>query len=141
MAIPGRERLAGTLFERIRSAGDEVVRQASATRFRQSICQNLQHILNTRIGSCQGTPELGIADFNDTATATTDFWQAVIETIQDCILRYEPRITHVSVSTPSYQNNPLDLHFHLVVQVNFDEIKDVLEFDLSLDNHQYFRMN
>lgn len=139
--IPGRDRFAGSLFERIRRAGDGVMHSTNAKAFRQSICRNLQNILNTRCGSCQGTPELGIIDFNDAASSTTDFTTAISGAIRDCILRYEPRVTQVSVSTASHQNTPLDLHFHLTVWVNLDGIRDVLEFDLSLDNHQYFRMN
>lgn len=139
--IPGRNRFSGSLFERIRRAGDGVMHIANAKAFRQSICLNLQNILNSRCGSCQGTPELGIIDFNDAASSTIDFATAISGAIQDCILHYEPRVTQVSVSAVSHQNTPLDLHFHLTAWVSLDGISDILEFDLSLDNHQYFRMN
>lgn len=139
--IPGRERLSGTLFERIRRTGKSTYHNGNAKTFRQSICRNLQNILNTRYGSCQGTPELGIIDFNDASAFTADFWTVVTQAIKDCILRYEPRITQVDVTTTSNRNTQLDLYFHLTVWVNLDGIRDMLEFDLSLDNHQYFRMN
>lgn len=139
--IPGRERLSGTLFERIRHAGESNLHNANGKMFRQSICRNLQNILNTRYGSCQSSPELGIIDFNDVSTFTADFRTVVTQTIKDCILRYEPRITQVDVSTVSHRNTQLDLHFHLFVWVSLDGIRDMLEFDLSLDNHQHFRMN
>lgn len=138
---PGRDRYSGSLFERIRRAGDSVIHNASAKAFRQSICNNLQNILNTRYGSCQGTPELGIIDFNDAASSITDFATAISGAIRDCILRYEPRVKQVTVSTAARQNTSLDLHFHLTVWVSLNGISDVLEFDLSMDNHQYFRMN
>lgn len=139
--IPGRERLSGTLFERIRHAGESTLSNADVKMFRQSICRNLQNILNTRYGSCQGTPELGIIDFNDASAFTADFWTVVTQAIKDCILRYEPRITQVDVTAASNQNTQMDLFFHLTVWINLEGIRDVLEFDLSLDNHQYFRMN
>lgn len=140
--LPGRGRFAGTLFERIRNTDRGVVRKASATTLRQSICQNLQNILNTRYGNCQGTPGLGIVDFNDAASPTTDFYLAITSTIRDCILHYEPRISAVEVSAVTAESNsPLDLRFHVVATVNTGGIRDTLEFNMSLDTHQHFKMD
>lgn len=140
--LPGRGRLAGTLFERIRNTDGRAGRKTNATTLRQSICQNLQNILNTRYGNCQGTPGLGIVDFNDAASPTTDFYLAITSTIRDCILHYEPRISSVEVSAVTAESNsPLDLRFHVVATVNTGGIRDTLEFNMSLDTHQHFKMD
>ncbi|MBJ6386500.1 type VI secretion system baseplate subunit TssE [Enterobacter cloacae] len=140
--LPGRGRFAGTLFERIRNAHAGMERKTSATTLRQSIFQNLQNILNTRHGNCQGTPGLGIVDFNDAITPTTDFYQVITNTIRDCILHYEPRISAVEVSAVMAESNtPLDLRFHVVATVNFGGIRDAMEFDMSMSTHQHFKMD
>ncbi|MGK7630753.1 type VI secretion system baseplate subunit TssE, partial [Salmonella enterica] len=59
--IPARERPAGSLFERLESPPARNWRGGSNIEaFRQSIRHSLRNILNTRSGSCRGTPGLGI---------------------------------------------------------------------------------
>ena len=55
----------GSLFERIGEAVNPSSRQRPKVALLHSVRNNLRNILNTRSGSCHGSPELGIVDFND----------------------------------------------------------------------------
>lgn len=60
------ERESGSsLFERISEAVNPPPRQRPKAALLHSVRNNLCNILNTRSGSCYGSPELGIPDFND----------------------------------------------------------------------------
>lgn len=53
------ERVAGgSLFERIREAAKPSVRRKPEEALLRSIQSNLRNVLNTRSGSCYGSPEL-----------------------------------------------------------------------------------
>lgn len=55
----------GSLFERIREAANPPSYQNPKEALIRSIRRNLRQVLNTRSGSCYGSPELGITDLND----------------------------------------------------------------------------
>lgn len=133
----------GSLFERIRDAAYPSARRPKAALL-HSLCRNLRDVLNTRSGSCHGSPELGISDFNNDSPMTSDaasVRERLVKAIQDCILNYEPRISTVTVSAVVEDPNaPLDLRFHIVATLNFNTRRDVLEFDILLDNHQHWRV-
>ena len=134
--------IEGSLFERISDAAKLPYRRKSKTVIMLSIRNNLKNILNTRSGSCYGTPSLGIADLNDESLLSSDFRQEIGRGISDSILRYEPRISDVAVTTAvSDVYAPLELRFHIVAQVSFNDITDVLEFDILLDNHQHYQVD
>lgn len=134
-------RIGGSLFERISDAAVLSPRRRSKTALLSSIQHNLQNILNTRSGSCHGSPELGIADLNDEALVSSDFRKEIGRGIHDCILRYEPRIAEVAVTAATAEgHSPLELRFHIVARVNFADAADVLEFDILLDSHQHYRV-
>lgn len=134
-------RIGGSLFERIGDAAAMSPQRKPKTALLSSIRHNLHNILNTRSGSCYGSPELGIDDLNDDALASSDFRKEIGRGIRDCILRYEPRIAEVTVTAASAHGYaPMELRFHIVAQVNFTDAADVLEFDILLDNHQRYRV-
>ncbi|EPM1686906.1 type VI secretion system baseplate subunit TssE [Citrobacter freundii] len=131
----------GSLFGRIGEAATSRFYRQSGVSLLHSISENLHNILNTRSGSCAGSPELGIADLNDDALASGNFREEIAWGIHDCIRRYEPRITGVTVTAASPDNYaPLELRFHIVAQVSFHDARDVLEFDILLDNRQRYRV-
>lgn len=133
--------MQGSLFERVGSAARSSHHSSSAGRLLQSVRHNLENILNTRSGSCHGSPELGIPDLNDDALISSDFRQEIGQGIRDCILRYEPRLADVTVDADMPDENaPQELRFHIVAHVNFDDATDVLEFDILLDNHQRYQV-
>ena len=55
------------------------------------------------------------------------------------MLRYEPRMSEVVISATAEDGySPLELCFHIVAYMDFSESRDVLEFDLLLDNRQHW---
>ncbi|EBP4342223.1 type VI secretion system baseplate subunit TssE [Salmonella enterica] len=131
----------GSLFDRIGEAATPKRARRAGVSLLHSISDSLHNILNTRSGSCAGSPELGIADLNDDALASGNFRDEIARGIHDCIRRYEPRITGVTVTATSPDSYaPLTLRFHIVAQVSFHDARDVLEFDILLDNRQRYRV-
>ena len=131
----------GSLFDRIGEAAMPRFYRQSGVSLLHSISENLHNILNTRSGSCAGSPELGIADLNDDTLASGNFREEIARGIHDCIRRYEPRITRVVVTAAASDDYaPLALRFHIVTQVSFHDARDVLEFDILLDNRQRYRV-
>lgn len=129
----------GSLFERIGKAAKPSSRQRPQAALLHSVRDNLRNILNTRSDSCYGSPDLGIADFNDESPDRQNIREWIVQAIQNCILRYEPRISDVLVKTSVEDIHvPLELRFHIVAYLDFSDRQDVLEFDILLDNHQHW---
>ncbi|MEG1112274.1 type VI secretion system baseplate subunit TssE [Hafnia paralvei] len=136
--IPEHERSAGTLFERMEAAPARNRRgNSNMDAFRQSIRQSLRNILNTRSGSCRGTPDLGIEEPEGADNYRSTMSQAIVQ----CIERYEPRISHAEVRAVLPQTaSPQDMTFHITAWVTFNEINDVLEFDMAPDGSQHYQV-
>lgn len=129
----------GSLFERIGEAAKPRSRQRPKAALLHSVRDNLRNILNTRSGSCYGSPDLGITDFNDESPDYQNIREWMVQAIQNCILRYEPRISDVAVTAATKDSHaPLNLRFHIVAYMDFSDRQDVLEFDILLDNHQHW---
>lgn len=128
-----------SLFERIAEAAKSPSRRRPKAALLHSVRHNLRNILNTRSGSCYGSPDLGIADFNDESSDYHNIRGWMVQVIQNCILCYEPRISDVVV-TAATENSyaPLELRFHIVAYLDFSDRQDVLEFDILLDNRQHW---
>lgn len=137
-----RQREAGgSLFERVREAAMPPVRRKPKEALLRSVRENLRNVLNTRSGSCYGSPELGITTFNDDPLASLSSGSTIIDAIRGCILRYEPRISDVVVTQSEEVGLiPLELRFHIVAYMNFRDSKDVFEFDILLDNHRHWNV-
>lgn len=129
----------GSLFERIVKAAKPPSRQRPKAVLLHSVRDNLRNILNTRSGSCYGSPDLGITDFNGRPPDRQNIREWMVQAIQNCILRYEPRISDVAVTAATEDSHaPLNLRFHIVAYMDFSDRQDVLEFDILLDNHQHW---
>lgn len=135
--MTGRE---SSLFDRICEAANTISHPQEALLY--SVRNNLRNVLNTRSGSCYGSPALGIVDFNDDRAADSiPLRERAVLAIKNCILRYEPRISDVVVTAAAEESHaPMDLRFHIVAQVSFSDLREVLEFDILLDNHQHWRV-
>lgn len=130
-----------SLFERIDEAAKLLPRQNPTQGLLQSLRRSLHNILNTRSGSCYGSPELGLPDLNDESLASMNIRDMTALTVRDCILRYEPRISDATITARVQEDNALpELRFHIVAHVDFNHHGDVLEFDILLDNHQHWRV-
>lgn len=106
--------------------------------FRQSVRQNLRNILNTRSGSCRGTPELGIEE----PEGADNYRSTMSRAILACIERYEPRISHAEVpAAVPHSATPHEMIFHITAWVTFNDIDDVLEFDMAPDGSQHYRVD
>ncbi|MGK9174208.1 type VI secretion system baseplate subunit TssE [Yokenella regensburgei] len=136
------ERESGSsLFERICEAANPPSHQCQKAALLHSIRNNLCNILNTRSGSCYGSPELGLIDFNDESPDCLNIRDGMLQAIRDCILHYEPRITDVAVMSVAEDHYaPLELRFHIVASLDFNNQQDVLEFDILLDKHQHWNV-
>ncbi|HFW4681064.1 TPA: type VI secretion system baseplate subunit TssE [Salmonella enterica subsp. enterica serovar Weltevreden] len=136
--IPARERPAGSLFERLENPPTRNWREGSNIEaFRQSIRHSLRNILNTRSGSCRGTPGLGIEE----PEGSDNYRSAMSQAIVQCIERYEPRISHAEVRAILPQTaSPQEIIFRITAWVTFNDIDDVLEFDMAPDGSQHYRV-
>lgn len=131
----------GSLFERVSDAAMPLRYSCSHSQLLQSINRNLENILNTRSGSCFGSPALGIPDLNDDVLISSDFREEICRGIKDCILHYEPRLCEIVVTAGFPEETVrLELGFHIVAQMNIYNINDFLEFDILLDNRQRYRV-
>ncbi|EAR7275546.1 type VI secretion system baseplate subunit TssE [Salmonella enterica] len=136
--IPAREKPAGSLFERLENPPARNWREGSNIEaFRQSIRHSLRNILNTRSGSCRGTPGLGIEE----PEGSDNYRSAMSQAIVQCIERYEPRISHAEVRAILPQAaSPQEIIFRITAWVTFNDIDDVLEFDMAPDSSQHYRV-
>jgi type VI secretion system protein len=123
----------GSLFERLdpdvpprRSR----TRQALAAERIGAIKRQLEWILNTRRGSAQSCPELGLRDFNDTTVASDGLREQACEEIRTVIGAFEPRVRVAEVFALPSSELPLDLRFRLVCVVPANDEEDRVEIDL-----------
>lgn len=132
----------GSLFERINEAAKPSSDRNPKVKLLQSIMISLQNILNTRSGSCHGSPELGLPDLDDDAPSISmSIRDMTARSVRECILRYEPRISDTTaIARALDENSPLELRFRILAYVNFNNRRDVLEFEILLDNHQHWRV-
>lgn len=136
-----RQDRSASLFTRIQQQNQVYTRRARTAALLASIKQNLRHVLNARPGSCLSAPLLGVSDLNDATSTAADFRQALECAIRDCIFNYEPRITEVFVNAEQHEaHDPLTLYFRIQAKINFDEIDDVVEFNIHLDNQQHYHL-
>ncbi len=102
-----------------------------------SVTRHIQRILNTRQGSALIDPEFGIPDFSnlpgDFASPETE---ALAETIQKAVEKYEPRLQDVAVNFEGTVTNALSISFHLSGTIfhKKKKVPIVLRTDVSSDN-------
>ncbi len=105
-----------------------------------SIKRNVSNILNSRIGGSQSAPDLGLVDFNDATLETLDLSVRIKLAIQNCLERYEPRLTHVVVNSEQDTFNPLTLRFHIIATINSEALHEKVQFSLLLDQNRKYRV-
>ena len=103
-----------------------------------SIKHNLVNILNTRVGSAQSAPSLGLVDFNDANLDTLDLSLHIKLSIEECIRDYEPRLSSTIVTSHYDDRMPVLLRFTIESTLNSESLHESVRFQLMLDsNHQY----
>lgn len=137
--MPGRKRdVSASLFERIGGETSVFSHSVQVEHLQKSIKRNLRNILNARPGSCQSTSDLGVIDLNDATATSADFCKTVEAAIQECIEHFEPRVMKAEVQAVNNDGyKPLDLNFHIIAHVDLNGIRDVVEFNMQLDNHHH----
>ncbi|EBX8629342.1 type VI secretion system baseplate subunit TssE [Salmonella enterica] len=127
-----------SLFDRLDEATELRSPSFGIQAVRNSIKRNLNNVLNTRPGSCQSAPEMGISDPGSEELTRGSFKDAQIEKIKACIELYEPRIAQVDVvmGDPD-ENSPLDLCFRVTAFIDIEGLNNVLEFNVHLSSQRY----
>lgn len=132
---------SASLFERIQGKEVSPPSHSLVKELVNSIKQHLNHVLNSRPGSSQSSVALGVVDLNDATATTSDFKKNIEQAIKDCIEQYEPRVSTVNVESSTNHGDPLLLNFHISAHINFDNIADVVEFNIQLDNNRRYCFN
>lgn len=113
-----------TLFERLRaqSTGSHGTSAASRRRYNEkhahrelieSILHNLERLLNSRQGQSEACPDYGLMDMSLVIAGLPDSEVTVERAIQQCIERFEPRLTKVRVKRFEEPDHPLSLFFSI----------------------------
>ena len=129
-----------SLFERIRGESSGSSHRSRMDSLINSIKQNLNLILNSRPQACQGTPWLGVPDLNDATQAAMDFKLGLENSIKSCIITYEPRITNVNVRFIDNDADALSLQFSITAFIDLDNQRQVIEFNMHLDNNRRYQL-
>ena len=85
-------------------------------RTHESILAHLQALLSTRLGESLSAADLGLVDFADIVHGYPASLQVLRYAMQAMIARYEPRLTHVTI-TPIDTGDPLTLTLELTAQL------------------------
>jgi type VI secretion system protein len=100
--------------------------------FLESIIQNVQNMLNVRMGSVMALPEFGMPDFNDVVNQFPDAIQYIRNAIQHFIEEYEPRIESVNVYYVPDPDQPLHMKYSIEGRIRYqNEVSNVM-FDTVL---------
>jgi len=88
--------------------------ERNTTRKIYSIINHLQRLLNSHQGSTLTAEDYGIPDITNThGESITEISRRIERTLQEVIMKYEPRLTKVKVSTISHKDDVLSLRFKL----------------------------
>jgi len=94
---------------------------------------NLQKILNTRQGSSESSPAMGLIDFNDATGGSTDFALKIARNIKDTIEIYESRVQIKDVAFIPTPERPLDLNFKITGVLSIKHKAEIITIELMLD--------
>lgn len=105
----------------------------------EAVKNNLQQILNTRQGSSESSPDMGLIDFNDATGGSTDFALKIAQNIKDTIQAYEYRVRIKDVVFIPTPERPLDLNFKISGVMSIQHKSEIIMIELMLDglNKQY----
>ncbi|MDV2078923.1 MULTISPECIES: type VI secretion system baseplate subunit TssE [Marinobacter] len=141
MPIDSSVRLQMSLLDRLAADGDA---RATVSSIRQSVRQDLEALLNTRRSWLELPAELrelkqsvlgfGLPDFTVMDLSTTDARQWLCEEIRQTIIRFEPRLTRVSVEAEDGDtplNRQLRLRIDAILLV--DPVPEPVAFQSDLE--------
>ncbi|QXI53665.1 type VI secretion system baseplate subunit TssE [Pseudomonas alvandae] len=131
----------GSLFERLNGDCDTragMSREACAVA---SVAAHLSKMLSTRAGSVQVAPDYGLPDLNDMRLSLHDVRHQACRAIQACIEAYEPRLSHVRVTTVSTHADPLRLSLRIDALLDMEGLKGPVSFSAGLDGSGQLTVN
>ncbi|MBP0714317.1 type VI secretion system baseplate subunit TssE [Burkholderia sola] len=96
----------------------------------QAIKRHLSWLLNARRGSSQSSPGLGLQEFNDATSNSTDLRSRICEDIRATVEAFEPRVKAVEVLPIA--SDDLQLQFRLQCVASLNNIEEMLEIDLTV---------
>lgn len=128
----------GSLFERIREAANPPSYQNPKEALIRSIRRNLRQVLNTRSGSCYGSPELGITDLNDESLASSDFRRKSVSPLASAFYITNLVLPMLLLRLLHRMNTPCGTVFSYCGYGRCQRNQGVFEFDILLDNHQRY---
>jgi len=105
-----------------------------------SIKKNVSNILNTRLGSAQSSPEIGLIDFNDATLDAMDLSLRIRIAIKECLQSFEPRLKNILVMSDKDEFNPLTLRFRITAEINCEALHEKVKFNLVLDQNRRYRV-
>ncbi len=139
MRNSSRGNIQGSFFERLEVPDKDVERSIDDSNqvvaVVGAIKRHLEWLLNSRQGSCQSAPELGLADFNDATGGSTDFTLKIARNIKETIQKYEPRVIVQDVEYNPNPDNPLELTFKVTGQVPLRHQNEDVLIELVLNGH------
>lgn len=128
-----------SLFERLDASlplpRHRTRQDVAAARIR-AIKNHLERLLNTRKGSSQSCPELGLPDMNDASAGPMDLRDQICQEIRQVVAAYEPRIQIVAVQPIAVDGQPWGLRFRLHCLVPVKHASEPVEIDLLLHQQQ-----
>ncbi|NBA94152.1 type VI secretion system baseplate subunit TssE [Pseudomonas sp. R5(2019)] len=128
----------GSLFERL---DPELPPRRSRTRQElaaeriRAIKRQLELILNTRQGSAQSCPNLGLRDLNDADAGSADLHLQICQDIRLAVAAYEPRAQVIDVHPLPAAGQPQDLHLRLQCLIPLNHMQERVEIDLLFHHH------
>ncbi|WP_339532957.1 type VI secretion system baseplate subunit TssE [Pseudomonas mucidolens] len=124
-----------SLFERLEPNAPRYRQGCADEQARQridAIKRHLEHLLNSRQGSSQSSPELGLRDFNGVTQASSDLVVAISADIRRSIEAFEPRIRVTGVRHQPDPDLPLELNFRLDCQVRVNHKEEQVQIDVAM---------
>ncbi|MFG6110543.1 type VI secretion system baseplate subunit TssE [Stenotrophomonas nematodicola] len=100
-----------------------------------SIKRNIELLLNTRQGFSQSSPDVGLPEFTDATSGSSELLIRTSAGIRDAIQSYEPRVIVRDVHFIPNPHAPLELNFRLACVLAVDSKDAVLEVDLVMNGH------
>ena len=117
------------LLERIRNleSNPDTRVERSLTRKINSIINHLQNLLNTHQGNVLIADDYGIPDItNSHGEGITELTRRIENTLQQTILKYEPRLKNIRVELLSEKEDVLNMRFKLEAVLVHDNTTPVI---------------
>jgi type VI secretion system protein len=123
-----------TLLERLASPPEDDARQpgSDVDEVVESICRNLQLMLNSRHGSAPAAPDFGTSDFSQFFTGYESI-DILRDEIRQSIAKYEPRLADVEVRFAPREDDPNRIYFEIAAVVISEDDEEPAVFRTVLE--------